>query len=94
MINLNALITEKALIAQDSFQSEIGWIVDHVLYIAHASYRDYVSQEVRPATLVRESSTQLVRYSLDARVRYSTYLLIFKSQNGSVEALNFLVITS
>ena len=65
--------------------------MDLVLYIAHASYRDYISQEVRPATLVRESSTWLVRYSLDTYVRYSTYLAIFKSQNGSIEALNFLV---
>ena len=73
---------------------EIGRVVDGVLYIAHASYRDYVSQEVRPAMLVRESSTQLIRYSLDTCVRYSTYLLIFKSQKGSIEALNFLIITS
>ena len=60
------------------------------------SYRDYVSQEVRPAihVLVRESSTQLIRYSLGICVRYSTYLLIFKSQKGSIEALKFLVITS
>ena len=94
MTNLDASITEKTLIAQDSFQSEIGRVVDRVLYIVYASYRDYVSQKVRPATLVRESSTRLVRYLLDTRVRWSTYLLIFKSQNGSVEALNFLVITS
>ena len=65
-----------------------------VLYIAHTSYRDYVSQEVGPAILVREGSTQLIRYSLDISIRYSTYLLIFKSQKGSIEALNFLIITS
>ena len=50
--------------------------------------------EVRPAMLVRESNMQLLMYSLDTRVSYSTYLLIFKSQKGSIEALNFLVITS
>ena len=50
--------------------------------------------EVRPSILVRESSMQLVRYSLDTLVRYSTYRLISKSQKGSSEALNFLVVTS
>ena len=30
-------------------------------------------REVRPAVLVRESNTQLVMYSLDTCVRYSTY---------------------
>ena len=52
------------------------------------------TREVRPAILVRESSTQLIMYLLDTCVRYSTYLPIFKSQKGSMEALNFLVITS
>ena len=37
---------------------------------------------------------QLLKYSLDIRVSYSTYLPIFKSQKGSIEALNFLIITS
>ena len=50
--------------------------------------------EVRPVVLVRESSTQLVMYSLDTCVRYSTYIPIFKSQKGSMEALNFLIISS
>ena len=50
--------------------------------------------EVRPAVLVRESSTQLVMYSLDTCVRYSTYIPIFKPQKGSMKALNFLAITS
>ena len=36
--------------------------------------------EVRPAVLVGESSSQLLMYSLDTGIRYSTYLLIFKSQ--------------
>ena len=31
------------------------------------------TREVRPAVLVRESSTQLVMHSLDTCVRYSTY---------------------
>ena len=44
--------------------------------------------------LVRESNVQLLMYSLDTRVSYSTYLPIFKSQKGSIEALNFLIITS
>ena len=34
--------------------------MDDVLYIAQGSYRDYVSQEVRPAILVRECSMQLI----------------------------------
>ena len=33
-------------------------------------------------------------YSLDTRVRYSTYLLTFKSQKGSSEALDVFIITS
>ena len=51
-------------------------------------------REVRLVALVRENSTQLVMYSLDTCVRYSTYKIIpiFKSQKGSMEALNFLVI--
>ena len=52
------------------------------------------TREVRPAVLRRESSTQLIMYSLDTCVRYSTYIPIFKSQKGSTEALNFLAITS
>ena len=52
------------------------------------------TREVRPAVLVGESSTQLLMYSLDTCVRYSIYLPIFKLQKGSMEALNFLVITS
>ena len=51
-----------------------------------------IMREVRLAVLARESSTQLVMYSLDTCVRYSTYIPIFKSQKGSIEALNFLVI--
>jgi hypothetical protein len=57
------------------FRSVGLWTV-RVLCIAQASYiyiRDYVRQEVRPALLVRESSTQLIMYSLDICVRYSTY---------------------
>ena len=50
--------------------------------------------EVRPSLLVREGNTLLVRYSLDTRARYSTYSLNFESQKGSIEALNFLIITS
>ena len=50
--------------------------------------------EVQPAVLSRESSAQLIMYSLDTCVRYSTYLPIFRSQKGSTEALNFLAITS
>ena len=65
--------------------------MDGVLYIVQGSYRDYISQEVRPTILIRESSVQLTRYSLDTCIRY---LLIFKSQKVSIEALNFLIITS
>ena len=53
------------------------------------------TREIRLVVLVRESSTQFVMYLLDTCVRYSTYIiLIFKSQKGSMEALNFLAITS
>ena len=48
----------------------------------------------RECVLVRESSMQLLKYSLDIRVSYSTCLPIFKSQKGSIEALNFLIITT
>ncbi len=44
--------------------------------------------------LSEKSSSQLMRYSLDTGVRYSTYVPIFKSQKGSSEALNFLIIIS
>jgi hypothetical protein len=50
--------------------------------------------EVRPMVLIRESSTQLIVYSLDTCIRYSTYSPIFKSQKGSIEALNFFILTS
>jgi hypothetical protein len=76
---------------------QISRVVDGVLYIAQATYvyiRDYARQDFQPAIFVRESSTQLIMYSLDICVRYSTYLPIFKSQKGSIEALNFLIITS
>ena len=54
------------------------------------------TREVRPAVLRRGSSAQLIMYSLDTCVRYSTYNIIpiFKSQKGSTEALSFLAITS
>ena len=42
--------------------------------------------EVWPAVLVRESSTQLVMYSLNTCVGI---IRIFKSQKGSIEALIF-----
>ena len=51
------------------------------------------THKVRPAVLVRESSTHFLVYLLDTCVRYS-YISIFKSQKGSTEALNFRVITS
>jgi hypothetical protein len=95
---LNALVTEMNLTAQHSFQRFrlVGlWTVCYSVCIAQAGYtciyiRDYVRQKVRPAILVTESSTQLIMYSLDICVRYCTYLPIFKSQKGSIEALNFL----
>ena len=40
--------------------------------------------------LTRESTFQLLKYSLDLCVCQSIFL---RSQNGSVEALNFLIIT-
>ena len=54
-----------------------------------------VTHEVQSVVLIRESSTQLLMQSLDTGVRYSSiYFPIFKSQKGSIEALNFLIITS
>ena len=52
--------------------------------------------EVQPAVLIRENSAQPVMYLLDTCIGYSTYIPIFKSQKGSMEALvlNFLVIIS
>ena len=47
------------------------------------------THEVQPAVLDGESSTQLLMYSLDTGIRYSTYLPLFKSQKCSIEALNF-----
>ena len=69
------------------------------IYIRLFIYTDYSyitkgTREVEPAVLVRESYMQLLKYSLDIRVSYSTCLPIFKSQKGSIEALNFLIITS
>ena len=60
----------------------------------HGNTKAKKTREGWPAILVRESNSQLIRYSLDTGVRYSTYLPIFKSQKGSSEALNFLIITS
>ena len=52
------------------------------------------TREVQPTVLIGQNSTQLLMYSLDTGIRYSTYLPIFKSQEDSIEALNFLIITS
>ena len=49
------------------------------------------THEVRPAVLVRESSSQLIMHSLNTCI---IIIIDFKSQKGSIEALNFLVITS
>ena len=90
-LNLNTTITEMSLIASavqlPKFRSVGSWMA-----CCQASYRDYVRQEVQPAILARESNMQLIIYSLNMCVRYSMYLLpIFKSQKGSIEALNFLM---
>ena len=71
---------------------QIGRIVDSLLYIEQASYiyvQDYVRQEIWPAILVRESKV----FTGYIRFWYSTYLPIFKSQKGSIQALNFFIIT-
>ena len=46
------------------------------------------------AVLVRESIVQLLMYSLDILLYIieSVFLRIFRSQKGSVEALNFLIL--
>ena len=79
------------LTVQHSFQSSDRSDRGDTCIIAQDSYRDYIRQEVQPTTLVRESSRQLIRYSLDTYmyIGYSTYLLIFKSQKGSIEARIF-----
>ena len=58
------------------------WGCGQVFHNNYSSFiypRDYVSQktrEIRPAVLLRESSTQLIMYSLDTCVGYSTYIII------------------
>ena len=47
--------------------------------------------EVRPVVLIRESSTQLLIYSLDTCVRHSTYLPIFNSQKGPEFLGNYFI---
>jgi hypothetical protein len=86
--NLDASITEMNLTVQYSFHSSDRLGRGRSAIYSVASYRDYVSQEVRPAMLV---STQLIRYSLDTCFRYSTYFVIFKSRKGSIVALSFLI---
>ena len=50
-----------------------------VLYIViHGIISAMRTCEVWQAVLVRESSAQLVMYSLDTYVRYSTYIPIFR----------------
>ena len=70
-----------------------------MLYIALAIFIiwDYVSQANAWSwvyILVKENSMPLVRYLLDTNLSYSTYHLIFKSEKGSIEALNFFIFTS
>ena len=48
--------------------------------------------EVRPVVLVREGNALLVIYSLDTYV--NTLHTDLKSHEGSIEALNFLIIAS
>ena len=96
ILNRNASIIEMNLTVNYSFQSsdqsDHGWhAILYIVYIAQASYRDYVRQEVQPAILARESNMQLIIYSLNKCVRYSMYLPPIKSQKGSIEALNFLM---
>ena len=64
---------------------DIPWDIPHIW--------DYVSQGNRPAILVRANNIPLLRYLLDAHMSCSAYYSIFKSQKGSIEALNFLIIT-
>ena len=61
---------------------QISLVVDSVLYIAQASYRDYISQEVQPICARHCTCTM-------------SYSLIFKSQlrTAPFKALNYLVIT-
>ena len=49
---------------------------------------------VATSVLVRESTLQFLKYSLDICVSQSIFLQIFISQKGSIEALNFLIIIS
>ena len=100
--SFNAFITDINLTAQYNFQTLdrlwCGMAAWCVLYIAQAGfifvYGIKRTREVRPAVLVREGNALLVKYLLDKCVRYSTYLLIFKSWKGSIEALNVLMISS
>ena len=94
MTNLNISITDVNLTAQ------YGSIVPctHIkctraIYILGKVYLDVdykctlVSQrthKIQPATLVRESNTQLLRYSLDTCISFSTYLLTSSLRNAPV----------
>ena len=63
------------------------------MYIAQGNYRDYISKANQPAILVRESSMQLLRYSLDTCVRYTTYFLISSLRKALNFLMDYLIIT-
>ena len=93
--NFDASITGDELDSAVQFRTS-GWLrhgTKLALFI-HGIISAKRRRELLPAILVGESSTQLLMYSLDTGIRYSTYLPIFKSQKGSIEALNFLIIIS
>ena len=104
MTSFKASITEKNSIPQYSFQisDQSGGMLLTVraIYCAalpiciHGIMSAQRMSEVRPLLLVREGNTLLVRYLLDTHARYSIYSPNFKSEKGSIEALNFSTIIS
>ena len=58
-----------------------------------ASFWDYIAKKFNQSymygVLIKESSMQLIKCLLDTYIGYSTFSLIFKSQKGSIKALNF-----
>ena len=97
MTSFDASITGDELTMQlPNFRSVVALHAAYMMLFMHRITSVKRTCEVRPVVLVGGSSTQLLMYLLDTDVRYSIqlYLPIFKYQKGSIEALNFLIITS
>ena len=60
-----------------------------IIYIYYIALEHYISQENAWSSSGTTCQRQLLSDLLDVHVSQSTYLRIFRSQKGSVEALNF-----